>query len=160
MILSLVLSCNSSQAFFRFWTYSPATSRGIAPTLEYLIQRNSNCKYESPYSIILPSRFFCRYHVKRYKCSKHWNYRKKLYRTFFCLFDSFIPEHWLKLLTRKTTSVHVEICFNHEHLFHQVPFIARKMCHCNSGERLVLLNASWFFSNPDRFQCLRFWFFP
>ena len=68
--------------------------------------------------------------------------------------DSFSPEYYRKLLNRKRTSSHDEICFKYEQLFLQVQCTAWKKCQSTSIEILFLRKASGILSPSYQFQCL------
>ena len=76
--------------------------------------------------------------------------RNKFLRTLLCSQDALYPGYNRKMLLRKRTSIVDRVCFNYEQLFHPVQCIARIICQCSSGDKLVLPEVTGILSTSDQ----------
>ena len=84
---------------------------------------------------------------------KH-QFRNKFLHTLLCSNDIFNSEYNRKMLMRKTRSILDGVCFKNEQLFHPVQCTACRICHCSSGDKLVLPELTGVLSFSDQFHYL------
>ena len=82
--------------------------------------------------------------------------KNRFLRVLLCSNHNSNPGYNRKMLIGKGTSILDKGCLNYERLFHPVKCIARKICQCNSVDKLVLPRVTGILSVSGHFHYLPF----